>query len=645
MQKMIRNESSVVFFEIMRGIGGHTESQNIPPTLDNAISSAEIYETAYYKKESHGREKKCSKKKKRRSNSSSSSSASSDSSSSSSSSSKEDTRKASYKRKEKRKKDRKKEETTPRPSTPKKEDPMDTLRKKMAELKIQVVGTQPSRPKPSYQRPNIWCTICQKPGHTASECYSNRPSYPVQQMEWVPAWDYYEGYQQEDQVYVGEEVPTHTPIPPVMIPRYVPREYVQNLPHRTMVPHNSPPVANYDQRPAQQKHAVRFSTAPPVTISKVDTPVNLVSWDHTKPSKDLEMEWPEEFRDDLPIEVLKVETRYTKKQKKKGTSSSSSESPPPKKKSERKNIEISTPSKKETPKQATASPHEDKQPTAFPADIREEVQELIHKEVQDELAPVVPEKKVEVPSTKTIQKKQVVPNYDVVEDLKGQKANVTFEQLLADSKPYKKLVASSLRHTNATRKRILPTVFHVEQEDLGSPEIDVEIAGCILKEVPDLRGPAQKQIIVSWKKVPHLGETPPIDQGYTSETSETSSTDLKDPYDVSYLTCYLVDEDEEDSRNEDPESEKNLDLARLGISSTSHVTKTVIRKWQQIHEDPFPEEYYQDYLRDGEGTFDPRKNETLEGERAEEDSGHSRRQKLYSEGSRTCTISESRRCE
>nr|PNR53862.1 hypothetical protein PHYPA_007537 [Physcomitrium patens] len=297
-----------------------------------------------------------------------------------------------------------------------------------------------------------------------------------------------------------------------------------------------------------------------------------------------------------------------------------------------------------------------------------EVQELIQKEVQDELAPVVPEKKVEVPSMKTIQKKQVVPNYDVVEDLKGEKANVTFGQLLADSKPYRKLVTSSLRHTNAKRKRILPTVFHVEQEDLRSPKIDVKIAGCILKEVPvdsrsgvnimteetahdlgyhdfkttprmlrladqtrrkpagilqnietliggvpfkltyiiirpivkkgykiligrpwlyrakvktnsyhhelkfkDLRGPAQKPIIVSWKKVPHLGETPPSDQGYTSETSETSSIDLKDPYDVSYLTCYLVDEDEEDSGNEDLESEKNLDLARLEISSTSHV--------------------------------------------------------------------------
>nr|XP_024376650.1 peptidyl-prolyl cis-trans isomerase G-like [Physcomitrium patens] len=301
----------------------YRERQNTPPTLDNAISSTEIYETAHYKKESRRREKKRSKKKKRRSSSSSSSSASSDSSSSSSSSSEEDTRKASHKRKEKRKKDRKKEKTTPRPSTPKKEDPMDTLRKEMAENQvIQRVNVIPIDLRILY---NKWSGSLHEITTKATSKKTRSCPKPRRQLGYVPLCG-----------NCGKS--GHT-------------------------------VANCDQRPAQQKPTVRFSTAPPVTIPKVDTPVNLVSWDHTKPSEDLEMEWPEEFRDDLPIEVLKVETRNTKKQKKKGTSSSSSESPPPKKKSERKNIEISTSSKKETPKQAIASPHEDKQPTAFPADI------------------------------------------------------------------------------------------------------------------------------------------------------------------------------------------------------------------------------------------------------------------------------------
>lgn len=55
------------------------------------------------------------------------------------------------------------------------------------------------------------------------------------------------------------------------------------------------------------------------------------------------------------------------------------------------------------------------------------------------------------------------------------------------------------------------------------------------------------------------------------EIFEIFLIDLKDFYDVSYLICYLVDEDEEDLGNEDFEFEKNLDLVWLGISLISYV--------------------------------------------------------------------------
>ncbi|KAL3698608.1 hypothetical protein R1sor_012684 [Riccia sorocarpa] len=406
----------------------------------------------------------------------------------------------------------------------------------MADLKIQVVGAQQSRPRSSYQRPNVWCTVCGRSGHANTECHATK-TYPVHQLEWVPAWDNYDCYYEDDTVYAAQDIPiptNPTPIPPVSINRYVPREMATNIPQRKIfqgppkvpgscyncgnlghfAPNCPDPKRNVPYiplcsncrsqghvvancaKPPMPKPQVRFAQTP--NEAKVVTTVNHVSWEEAT-AEETEVEWPEEFMGNPVVDILKVETRSKRKSTKKD-SSSSSDSPPTKKKEKKKKEKEEQ--KKNIIKEKTVTPIKEaelpstppinEEPNRrFPADTRNEVSELIHEEVQDKVAEVgnemgkrkakeksVPEKK----KTTEILKPEI--QYDVVRDLNSQKVDITFGQLFADSKPYRQLVISSFRHAGKRKRRALPTLFHIEQEDLGSPEIDVEIAGCILKKVP-----------------------------------------------------------------------------------------------------------------------------------------------------------------
>ncbi|KAL3679659.1 hypothetical protein R1sor_022615 [Riccia sorocarpa] len=213
----------------------------------------------------------------------------------------------------------------------------------------------------------------------------------------------------------------------------------------------------------------------------------------------------------------------------------------------------------------------------------------------------------------------------------------------------------------------MPTLFHIGEEDLGSPEIDVEIAGCILRKVPidsgsgvnvmteeaahdlgftefeatprvltladqtrrrplgvlrniptiiggvpfkltyiilrpiskrgykvligrpwlynakvktdwfrhklhfkDLRTPANKLITVSWKRVPHLGETESTNLGYTSESSSSTSSDWRgDSFQINFMDCYAVEIEDENEGEITPEVEEGP-TAVLGVSRISH---------------------------------------------------------------------------
>ena len=74
-----------------------------------------------------------------------------------------------------------------------------------------------------------------------------------------------------------------------------------------------------------------------------------------------------------------------------------------------------------------------------------------------------------------------VDEYDIVEDIKSQKANVTIGQLLHDNLNYQKVIREAWS-TKRRRKTKLPSVAanFLEGKDQGAPEITVVVEGCTI---------------------------------------------------------------------------------------------------------------------------------------------------------------------
>ena len=78
-----------------------------------------------------------------------------------------------------------------------------------------------------------------------------------------------------------------------------------------------------------------------------------------------------------------------------------------------------------------------------------------------------------------------VDEYDILQDLRGQKANVTIGQLLHDNPNYQKQLRDSLIRPRRRRIKLPPVAVNfAELEDFGAPEISVEIDGCLIQHVP-----------------------------------------------------------------------------------------------------------------------------------------------------------------
>ena len=76
-------------------------------------------------------------------------------------------------------------------------------------------------------------------------------------------------------------------------------------------------------------------------------------------------------------------------------------------------------------------------------------------------------------------------DYNIIQDIKDQKANVTIGQLLHDNANYQKLIREEWTKKRKTRLK-LPSVAvnFAEIEDYGTPEVVVEVDGCIIPKVP-----------------------------------------------------------------------------------------------------------------------------------------------------------------
>lgn len=78
-----------------------------------------------------------------------------------------------------------------------------------------------------------------------------------------------------------------------------------------------------------------------------------------------------------------------------------------------------------------------------------------------------------------------VDEYDILQDLRAQKANVTIGQLLHDNPNYQKQLRDSLIRPRKRRIKLPPVAVNfAEVEDFGAPEISVEIDGCLIQKVP-----------------------------------------------------------------------------------------------------------------------------------------------------------------
>jgi hypothetical protein len=78
-----------------------------------------------------------------------------------------------------------------------------------------------------------------------------------------------------------------------------------------------------------------------------------------------------------------------------------------------------------------------------------------------------------------------IDEYDIIRDIKDQKANVTIGQLLHDNTNYQKLIREAW--TRRWKKKFkLPSVAvnFSQPEDSGAPEVIVEVEGCSIPKVP-----------------------------------------------------------------------------------------------------------------------------------------------------------------
>ena len=139
----------------------------------------------------------------------------------------------------------------------------------------------------------------------------------------------------------------------------------------------------------------------------------------------------------------------------------------------------------------------------IPEDINEEVrQDLTRSELPTQL------QRVRFDDTPVfIESERKVDDYDIIQDIKDQKANVTIGQLLHDNANYQKLIREAWVKKRKRRLKLPFVAVNFSQvDDYGAPELTVEIDGCSMPKVPVDGGSGVNLIL----------EDTAFDLGYTS---------------------------------------------------------------------------------------------------------------------------------
>ena len=133
----------------------------------------------------------------------------------------------------------------------------------------------------------------------------------------------------------------------------------------------------------------------------------------------------------------------------------------------------------------------------------------INREVREDLAnPELTPKWVRFDDSPVIIQPDLKPNeYDIIHDIKEQKANATIGQLLHDNPNYQKLVREEWPKKRRQKFRLPAVAVNFAQvEDYRAPELVVEVDGCTIPKVPVDRGSGVNLML----------ESTALDLGYTT---------------------------------------------------------------------------------------------------------------------------------
>ena len=110
----------------------------------------------------------------------------------------------------------------------------------------------------------------------------------------------------------------------------------------------------------------------------------------------------------------------------------------------------------------------------------------VSREVREDLAePNPPSRIVRFDETPIIIQPDLKPDeYDIIQDIKEQKANATIGQLLHDNPNYQKLVREKWPKKRRRKFRLPAVAVNFAQvEDYGAPELVVEVDGCTIPKI------------------------------------------------------------------------------------------------------------------------------------------------------------------
>ena len=163
---------------------------------------------------------------------------------------------------------------------------------------------------------------------------------------------------------------------------------------------------------------------------------------------------------------------------------------------ERRNRRVRLRTRVDKPDSSSSDPSSEPEPVLFKATDEKGVEENkiprdisveVRKELEKTNLDVVTEpKRVRFDDIPVIIEPEVkLDDYDIIQDIKDQKANVTIDQLLHNNANYQKLIREEWTKKKKRRFK-LPSVAvnFAEVEDYGAPEIVVEVDGCTIPKVP-----------------------------------------------------------------------------------------------------------------------------------------------------------------